>query len=140
MVQLAHALHEMAVLSEVLGQRDHVGQRLSEMGFQIVDAGGVGPRPAQQAGPGGRAHRLLAIGAFEKQTGLRDPVDVRAVDVPAAVAAQFGSQVIDSDEQHIQPFRFGGCCPNSKQNGHGRADRSCRAGSSHCCDLHRSYS
>lgn len=98
MVDFAETLNVVAVIFEILWKSDDVGDCFAEVGDQVVDAGGVGACAGEEAGAAGGTDGLLAVGAVKNDAGGSDAVDVRGVDVGAAVAVEFRAQVVDGDE------------------------------------------
>ncbi len=60
-----------------------------------------------QRGPRGRADRL-AIEGFEPDAALRERIDVRRLDQPAAIAEIGIAEVVGHDEDDVGPERIGG--------------------------------
>ena len=102
MVDLTHALNEVAVVLEMLRQRDDVRFGGAEVSDQIPDLRGIGPCSREEAGTGGRTNRLLHIGAIEDHAHFCDAVHVRTVDVVEPVAAQLRAQVVHGNKQNVR--------------------------------------
>jgi len=103
----AHGLGPVSVLLEILGHSDRIGPRRAEIGGEVVDPQRLRAQPGHQGIAGGRAHRLIAVGAVESQRAGGEGVNVRRLRVGVAVAAEDGLEVIDADEQHVGFRRFG---------------------------------
>ena len=88
---LAHALSEVAVVFEVLRDRDGVGERFAEMSFQIPDASGVGSASGQKRGAGRAANSLLTVGAIEGGSAGCDAVEVGGLEEVGAGGGPLGS-------------------------------------------------
>lgn len=86
---------------EVLGEGDDVGDGLAEVGVEVPNLGGVGTQAGHEAGAGGGADGLLAVGAEEGGAGGGEFVDVGADDVFGSEAMEFGAEVIDGDEEDV---------------------------------------
>lgn len=86
-IDLAHRLGEIAVVFEKLGQGDDSGHRLPKIGAEIPRLRGIGPRAGEQAGAGGQADGLLAVGVVEDHAALGQAVDVGGFDHGIAIAA-----------------------------------------------------
>ena len=116
MIDFAHALHEVAILFEMLWQRHHVRQRGTEVRHQIPNLRRIGPGARHQAGARRRTDGLLAVGATKRHTALGDAIDVGRFDGVHAIAAQFGPQVIDGNEQDVRLGGIGGAeCKSSQR-------------------------
>ena len=113
MKYLAHALHKIAVVFEVLAHGDNVGGGFAEMRNQIPNLGGVGACAGHDAGARRRAHGLLHVGAVESHSLFADAVDIGTFDVVFAVNAELRAQVVDHDEHHIGSLS-GKCHAGSK--------------------------
>ena len=50
---------------------------------------------------------MLAIGAIEHHASLSQTIKVRRLDCGVAVAAQFGTKVIDNEKEDVEFFVFG---------------------------------
>ena len=98
MIDFSPELGVVALLLEVLRQRDHLRHGLAKVGLQIVYLCCIGPQAGHQAGARGRADRLLAVGPIKDHPRPGQSVDVGRQDVVFAVAAQFGSQVVYGNE------------------------------------------
>ena len=98
---LANTLREVAVVPEMLRQRDDARAALAEVCRQVPNAKRVGPQAGQHRGARRVAQRLLAIGMLEHPAALGQAIDVRADHVPGAVAAQLRPQVVRHEKQHI---------------------------------------
>jgi hypothetical protein len=100
---LAVAARLVAVVLEVLGQRDHVGVAVADELGQGEHAERLRPTPRQERRPRRIAERELAVGAFEAGRRGREGVDAGRLHGGVAVAAEHRPQVVDRDEQHVQP-------------------------------------
>ena len=69
-------------------------------------ARGVRSEPRHQTRARRIADRLLAVGSVEPNGGRRESIQVRRMNVLRAVTSQFGTQVINRDEQYVWR-RFG---------------------------------
>jgi hypothetical protein len=102
-VDLANPLDKVAVVLEVLTQRHDLGEGCAKMGVEVVDAGGVGPGPGEDAGAGRGADRLLAVRPEKCDPRPGEAIEVGAVHVLGPIGTKLGAEVIDGDEQHIGP-------------------------------------
>ena len=102
-VDFAEGRAMVAVRLEVLRQRDAIRLRRAEMRLEVPHLRHIGPEPGHDRRARGTAHRLLHIGPVEDDPASRDAVDVGRLDDGVAVAADFRTQVVDSDEEHIRP-------------------------------------
>ena len=101
MIDLAQADRGVAVLGEVLVERDGCGPAFPPAGDVVGPFTGVfGIKARHQRHATGAADGLVAVGPVEFQTRCGQAVEVRC-DGPSAVAAQFRPQVIDCDEQDV---------------------------------------
>lgn len=107
MEDLADALHEVAVVLEMLRQSDGIRHGVAEVRHQIPHLGGVGPGAGKQARTRWRADGLLAVGAQERHSLFRNTVDVRRQDGLGAIAAEFRAQIVDGDEENVRPLGLG---------------------------------
>ena len=107
MVNLAHALDEVAVIFKVLAEGDHVGQSDAEVCLQVPDLIRIGPSASQNTGARGRTDRLLAVRPLKGDAGFSETIEVGALDVVSAISAEFRPQIIDGDEQNIGANRRG---------------------------------
>ena len=108
MEELAHPLRVIAVVLEVLRQRDSVGDPLAKMRPIAPDTGRVRSQSRQQAGTRRPANGLLTVGPQKDGSALRQPIDVWTLDVIPAVTAQLGPQVVDGNEKDVGPGRLVG--------------------------------
>lgn len=90
-----------AVLLEELGEGDGVGHGAAEVVLEVVDFGGVGAEAGEEAGAGGAADGLLAIGVGEDGATAGEGVDVGGMNVAGAVATELGTHVVDGNEQDV---------------------------------------
>ena len=86
-VELADAHAVVAVVFEVLGKGRNVGVEVAEVDVVALDADGIGAQSGHEAGAGGVAEGLLAVGAIEENAGGGEGVDIGGVNVRGAVAA-----------------------------------------------------
>jgi len=119
-IDLAEALGVVAIVLEVLGQGDNVGQNPAEVGLEVVDAGGLGTQTGEQGGAGRAAHGLLAVGTGKPGALRSQAVDVGGLHLGATVAAQLGAHVVGGDEEHVAPFPRWRCL--------GQGAKACRCG------------
>jgi len=73
----------------------------------VTNADGVGTESGEQRGAGRSAKRLLAIGAVEDNTASGDGIDVWCSGEAVTVAAELGTEVIDSNEKDVARGRRG---------------------------------
>ena len=100
-INLAQRRAVIAVGLEVLRERDRVGQSDSKVRLQIPNLRRIGPPTGEQRRPRRTAHRLLHISSIEDHAPRRQPIHVRRLHDLVAVAAEFRTQIIDRDEQHV---------------------------------------
>lgn len=101
---LAERQARVAVVLEMLRQRDDVGQRRPQELVVRINADGRRPQAAQHAVARRIANRHLAIGPLEPHGRSRQRVDPRGVHVVRAVAFQLGPQIVDGDEENVEGF------------------------------------
>jgi hypothetical protein len=77
------------VIFEMLRQRNHIGMMSAKVRVVADDPSRIRPHAGHETGPRRIADRLLAVRAPKDQTGRRECIDVRAVNVRVAVAAEF---------------------------------------------------
>ena len=94
----------VAVLPEVLRQRDHLRHVQAEPASVAGNAGVRGASAGEQRRARRVAQRVLAIGAVESHAAARQRVDVRRLH-RKAVAAQPHVEIVGGDEQHVGPCR-----------------------------------
>jgi hypothetical protein len=102
-IDLAHALDEIAVLFEMLAERDDIREGGPKMRFQIPNLRRVGSGAGHETGARGRAHGLLAVGAVERHAGFGDPIDIRALDIAVSISAELGTQIVDGNKEDVRP-------------------------------------
>lgn len=81
------------------------GGCIRDIFFRIASADeslGGGKDAGHQAGAGSHADRHLAVGALENQCFRGQLVDVRSFCLLTAVATQFGSEIVDGEEEGIR--------------------------------------
>ncbi len=79
MEDLAHGLAMVAVILEMVRDRDGVGEGLAEMRLKVPHAGGVRTTAGHERGARRAAHGLLAIGAVEGGATGSDAIEVRGL-------------------------------------------------------------
>ena len=107
MIDFAHTLDKIAILLEILAERDDIRRIFAEMSDQIPHLRRVRAGAGHQTAARRRADRLLAIGALENDARFGDAVDVRTLDVVLAIAAELRAEIIHGDEQDIRLLRRG---------------------------------
>ena len=65
MIEFAYSRGGIAIVPEVLRQRDHVWHIDPEMGVEIIDPRAVRPKPGEQGSARRIAHRVLGKGPLE---------------------------------------------------------------------------
>ena len=93
---LADADGGVAVVLEVLRQRDGVRGRVAELGREIPDAQGVGPQAGEQRGARRIADGLLAVGVGEDAGTRGEAVEVRRF------GKRFDAEIVGGDEQDVR--------------------------------------
>ena len=90
-----------------------------------VDTDSLGSQPGHEGKARRPALGVVAVGALEEHSGLRELVDVGSDRSLVAVAAQHRAQVVDRDHEHIR-FRSVGHakrkdqrCPQKDDAGNG---------------------
>ena len=106
-VDFANAGHVVAILDEMLGKRDGVGDGSTEMLVEVVDFDLVGTEPGHDGGPAGIAERELIVGLVEADALGGEAVDMGSFDDEIAIAAEGSSEIIDGDEEDIRLFCVG---------------------------------
>lgn len=94
----------VAELFEMLGHGKGIGVHLTHGCFEVPAAGGLRTESGHETGAGSTANRDLAVGALEEGSACGEGVDVGRVDAILAVAVEFGSEVIDRDEEDVEPL------------------------------------
>jgi hypothetical protein len=117
-VHLADACHIIAIASEHLRKRHHVGQVLAEMILQIEHPRAVRAQTGQERGAARTAQRKLAVRPFEPHATRSETVDARRLHQRVAVAAEVVVHVVHGDEQDIGPGAGCECRPGWHQRAH----------------------
>ena len=101
----------IALLPEVLGHRDDVGESLNraEPGSKAVDAGRRRSKAGEKTCAGGVAEGRLAVCVGEEHAPIGKAVDVRRLRLRvAAQAADPVVQVVNGDEEDVRPVGLRG--------------------------------
>ncbi len=135
-VDLPEADRFIALLAEMPVDRQQVGVPLSP----AVDVEGLFPRPgrveaAHDRKPRGSADRLLAVCPIETHARFGESVHVGG-DRAGSVGAQFRSEIVDRDEEHIRlfPNPGGNSQGRGRQKGHGGGSKSHAKGNEFVAD------
>ena len=88
-------------LFDYASESGDVGAELAEVDVVALDADGGRAQSRHEAGARGIAEGLLAVGTVEAEARGGEGVDVGAVDVVGAVAAELGAEVVDGDEENV---------------------------------------
>ena len=118
-IHLAEPRAPVAILFEVLWQGDAIRLSHAEMCDQVPHLCGIRSQAREHRRARWRAHRLLAVGVIEDQSTRRDAVDVRGLHDLVPIAPEFGSKVIDGDEEDV-----GLCCECRMRNDECRSEES----------------
>ena len=89
------------MLDEVLGQSDDFGVQFAKVSRVLDHPDLVGPGTCHQAGPGGAANGLLAIGPIEAHAFLGKLVQVRRLCDWRTVASELRPQIVNCNEQDV---------------------------------------
>src|SRR5687767_9882728 len=103
MVQLARAEDLVAVVLEMLEQRDRTLQkRAGGKGPELDDPGAMGKDATEKAGPRRRADGRVGMGVGEQDTSLAQPGNIRCFRL-GMTAQTFDPvvEIVEDDEQHI---------------------------------------
>ena len=108
--QLANVLAEVAVILEMLRQRDErvaVGRRLAKRFPQVVHADGVRSQSGQKRRPRRIANRLLTVSPIKHQPPSRQPIQIRShrhamVRLSGTVRPDGTVEIVRNDEQHVR--------------------------------------
>src|SRR6056300_178767 len=106
MKDLAHTGGPVAVLPEMLRQRDGSRPRLSDIRFVVEYAGGLRIEAAEQGGTRRPAHWILAEGTTEGHAFPRKRLEVRSDNGTVSRWRHMRVEVIANDEQDIR-FHLG---------------------------------
>ena len=116
---LAGAGGDVAVGLEMLRHADEAGIGVAEIGAIVEDAGRIGVLAGQQAGARRVAERELAIGPLEADAAFGEGVEIRRVDDLVAVAAELGPQIVEGDQEDVEPRGVGGDCRKGAEDASG---------------------
>jgi hypothetical protein len=86
---------------ESLGQGYGVWNSRPEFGFQIVNPNRVRAQTCHQGIAGGRAYRLIAVGAIKKRRAGGEFINVRGLHLAVSVASEKGLEVIHANQKDI---------------------------------------
>jgi hypothetical protein len=87
---------------ESLGQGYGVWNSRPEVGFQIVNPNRVRAQTCHQGIAGGRAYRLIAVGAIKKRRAGGEFINVRGLHLAVSVASEKGLEVIHANQKDIR--------------------------------------
>ena len=88
----------VAVLLEVLRQREDIGHHGPQGGLQIVNCRRIWTAAAENTRPRRRAYGLLAVGSLEEDALCGQLIDVRRLDEILTIATELRAEVIYGDE------------------------------------------
>ena len=101
-IDLADARREVSVALEHLRQREHIGQYRPEIGLQLVNARGIGPKTRQQRNPARTAQRKLVVGAIESHTARGQPIEVRRLHHRMTVDPHVVVEIVGHDDENVR--------------------------------------
>ncbi len=98
MKDLADADRTITAGAKQLRKRHDVAEAIPKVNLVREYLRGFRTQAGEERRAAGIADRVLTIGPLESQAACRQPIDVRRVDMRAAVAAEFRPQVVSDDD------------------------------------------
>ena len=105
---LPHRNGIVTVCVKVLRYRHHTWKVLTKFNSQIPHASQIGSQSCHHARAGWCADSCLAIRSCERHPLPNQLIKAGCLDFVVPVTTQFGSEIIDRNEQHVGSIRLGG--------------------------------
>ena len=128
MIDLADTFGVVTVVLEMLRERHGIGNRSTEMCFQVPYANRIGAQAGQQGESRWTANGLLAVGSGEKRTFFREFIEGRCDGDRVSVATQGRTQIVNADQEDIGAIHAvtGGRVPNQSTD-EGQQELTCES-------------
>ena len=102
MINLSAINRLVSMLDKVLRQSDDFWIQFTEVGRVLDHTDPVGSGARHQAGTGGTANGLLAVGPVKAHAVRRQFVEIRRLGDRGTIATKLRPQVVDGDEKDVR--------------------------------------